>query len=56
MLRDQDEFDEPAYDCPKCHRTLGSFARLDDHMAEHEGPRQCQNCGKYLSVNEYHRC
>jgi len=38
MLRDEDEKDEPAYDCPTCRRTFSSYARLEDHLAEHEGP------------------
>jgi hypothetical protein len=43
MLRDDDEFD-PEYDCPVCSRSFTSFARLDDHMAEHIA--LCRRCQK----------
>lgn len=55
MLRDADEFDEPAYDCPTCRRSFSSFASLDDHMTEHEGFKQCKNCGAIIR-GPYHRC
>jgi hypothetical protein len=42
MLRDDDEFD-PGIDCPVCHRTFSTYARLDDHLAEHEGPPKVQH-------------
>ena len=32
MLRDQDELDDPDYQCPVCRRSFHSYARLDDHM------------------------
>jgi len=54
MLRDDDEF-EPEYDCPVCSHSFSSFARLDDHMAEHEGPRRCKTCGETIR-GPYHRC
>ena len=31
MLRDTDEYDT-GIDCPVCHRTFSTYARLDDHM------------------------
>ncbi len=55
MLRDDDEL-EPEYDCPHCGRSFGSFARLDDHLAEHEGPRKCNQCGAPIPHGSYHRC
>ena len=54
MLRDADE-SEPGYDCPACGRSFGSFARLDEHLAEHEGPRRCKLCGETIH-GPYHRC
>ena len=54
MLRDEDEFDT-GIACPVCHRTFSGYARLEDHMAEHEGPRQCCNCGQLIR-GPYHRC
>lgn len=51
MLSDQDEFDEPGHDCPTCRRTFSTFARLDDHPAEHEGPRRCKLCGETIHGN-----
>ncbi len=54
MLRDEDEFDT-GIDCPVCYRTFPSYARLDDHMAEHEGPRRCSTCGETIR-GPYHRC
>jgi transcription elongation factor Elf1 len=54
MFRDEDEFD-PEYDCPHCGRSFHTFARLDDHMAEHEGLKQCKNCGTIIRA-PYHRC
>jgi len=47
MLRDADE-SEPEYPCPVCGRTFRSFARLDDHLAEHEGPRRCRTCSETI--------
>ena len=29
MLRDEDEFDQ-GIDCPVCHRTFSTYARLED--------------------------
>jgi DNA-directed RNA polymerase subunit RPC12/RpoP len=54
MLRDDDEF-KPEYDCPACGRSFGSFARLDEHLAEHEGPKKCRACGETIR-GPYHRC
>jgi DNA-directed RNA polymerase subunit RPC12/RpoP len=54
MLRDDDEC-KPEYDCPACGRSFGSFARLDEHLAEHEGPKKCQACGETIR-GPYHRC
>jgi DNA-directed RNA polymerase subunit RPC12/RpoP len=54
MLRDADE-SEPEYDCPTCGRSFSTFARLDDHMAEHQGPRRCNACGETIH-SPYHRC
>lgn len=54
MLRDEDEYDA-GIDCPVCHRTFSTFARLDDHLAEHEGPRRCKTCGETIH-GPYHRC
>jgi hypothetical protein len=34
MLRDNDEYDA-GIDCPVCHRSFSTYARLDDHLAEH---------------------
>jgi hypothetical protein len=45
MLRDEDQ-EEIAIDRPVCDRSFTTFASLDDHLAEHEGPRQCHTCGK----------
>ena len=56
MIRDEDEYDEPGYECAVCHRSFRSYARLDDHTGEHETPPQCKNCGKQLRFHEYHRC
>ena len=42
MLRDEDE--SSGIDCPVCHRTFSTFARMDDHLAEHEGPKKCRQC------------
>ena len=28
--------------------TFTSYARLDDHLEEHKGPRQCKNCGQVI--------
>lgn len=56
MLRDDDEQDEPEYHCHICRRSFSSFSSLDDHMAEHQGPQQCGNCGKRLEPDEYCRC
>ena len=55
MLRDEDEFDGPEYDCPTCGHSFHSFGRLDDHMAEHEGPERCKTCGQ-TKRGPYHRC
>jgi len=41
MLRDEDE---PELDCPHCGLSFHSFARLDDHMAEHI--EMCRRYGK----------
>ena len=54
MLRDDDEF-KPEYDCPACGRSFSSFARLDEHLAEHEGPKKCRQCGETIH-GSYHRC
>jgi len=54
MLRDDDEF-EPEYDCAACGRSFHSFARLDDHLAEHEGLTRCKMCGETIR-GPYHRC
>ena len=43
MLRDDDEYDA-GIDCPVCHRSFSTYARLDDHLAEHQGPRHCNTC------------
>ena len=53
MLRDDES--EPEYDCPACGRSFGSFARLDEHLAEHEGPKRCKTCGETIH-GSYHRC
>jgi len=53
MLRDEDEFDA-GIDCPVCHRTFPSYARLDDHMTGHEGPRRC-TCVETIR-GPHHRC
>jgi transcription elongation factor Elf1 len=55
MPRDEDELDEPDYPCPACRRSFASFASLDDHLAEHEGLKQCKNCGQTIR-GPYHRC
>lgn len=55
MLRDDDELDRPEYDCPQCGRSFHSYSRLDDHLAEHEGPRRCSTCGETIR-GPYHRC
>lgn len=55
MLRDEDEFDEPGYGCPHCARSFHSFARLDSHMAEHEGLPHCNACGE-TKRGTFHRC
>ena len=54
MLRDDDEYD-PSIDCPVCHRSFSSYARFDDHLAEHEGPKKCRACGETIH-GPYHRC
>ena len=53
MLRDEDEFN--GIDCPVCHRTFSTYARMDDHLAEHEGPKKCRQCGEMIH-GDYHRC
>ena len=54
MPRDDDEF-KPEYDCPACGRSFSSFTRLDEHLAEHEGPKKCRACGETIR-GPYHRC
>src|ERR1039457_6840769 len=50
MLRDNDE--SSGIDCPVCHRTFSTFARMDDHLAEHEGPKKCRQCGEIISSED----
>lgn len=50
-----DDNEEPELDCPLCGRGFSSFARLDEHMAEHEGPKKCRQCGETIR-GTYHRC
>ena len=45
-----------AFQCHVCRRRFRSYGSLKSHMAEHQGPRQCKNCGKVLREGEYHRC
>ena len=52
MLRDDDE---SSIDCPVCHQTFSTYARMDDHLAEHEGPKKCRQCGETIH-GDYHRC
>jgi transcription elongation factor Elf1 len=47
--------EEPELDCPHCGRSFHSFARLDDHMSEHEGLKHCNGCGATIR-GPYHRC
>jgi hypothetical protein len=54
MLRDDDE-SRPEYDCPACGRSFSSFTRLDEHLAEHEGPKKCRQCGETIH-GAYHKC
>jgi hypothetical protein len=54
MLRDEDELDA-GIDCPVCHRTFNTYARLEDHLVEHEGLRRCHTCSETIR-GEYHRC
>ena len=35
-----DDNEEPELDCPLCGWGFHTFARLDEHMAEHEGPKR----------------
>jgi hypothetical protein len=54
MSRSEDN-EEPEIDCPLCGRGFHTFARLDDHMGEHEGLPRCRACGE-TKRGPYHRC
>ena len=47
--------EEPELDCPFCGRGFSAFARLDEHMVEHEDPKKCRQCGETIR-GTYHRC
>jgi hypothetical protein len=53
MLRDDDEFD-PVVDCG-VPPVVFQLRPLDDHLAEHEGPKQCRQCGETIR-GPYHCC
>ena len=55
MLRDDDEFDDPAYQYPVFAGAFHTFARLDDHLDAHSVLRPCKNCGKTQRGDGYHR-
>ena len=50
-----DDDESSGIDCPMCHWTFSTYARMDDHLAEHEGPRKCLQCGETIH-GDYHRC
>jgi len=54
MSRHEDN-EEPELDCSECGRSFHTFARLDDHLAEHEGLPRCNTCGETIR-GPYHRC
>jgi hypothetical protein len=47
--------EKPELDCPLCGRGFSAFARLDEHIAEHEGLKRCRQCGETIR-GSYHRC
>src|SRR3981189_3180508 len=54
-MSSSDDNEEPELDCPECGRGFSTFARLDDHMARHEGLPRCRTCGE-TKQGHYHRC
>jgi transcription elongation factor Elf1 len=50
-----DDNEEPELDCPVCGHSFHTFARLDHHLAEHEGLKRCKTCGETIH-GAFHRC
>ena len=50
-----DDNEEPEIGGLLCGCSFHTFARLDDRMTEHEGPKRCRACGETIH-GPYHRC